>query len=35
VRVSAGQRIDVVFSLSSDRRDGSLQLTVHDLAPSV
>jgi len=34
VRVSAGQRIDVVFSLSSDRRDGSLQLTVHDLAPS-
>jgi single-stranded-DNA-specific exonuclease len=34
-RVSVGQRIDVVFSLSSDRRDGSLQLTVHDLAPSV
>ena len=34
-RVSAGQRIDVVFSLSSDRRDGSLQLTVHDLAPSI
>ena len=33
-RVSVGQRIDVVFSLSSDRRDGSLQLTVHDLAPS-
>ena len=32
-RVSVGQRVDVVFSLSSDRRDGSLQLTVHDLAP--
>ena len=34
VRVSVGQRVDVVFSLSSDRRDGSLQLTVHDLVPS-
>ena len=34
VRVSVGQRVDVVYSLSSDRRDGSLQLTVHDLAPS-
>jgi single-stranded-DNA-specific exonuclease len=35
VRVSVGQRVDAVFSLSSDRRDGSPQLTVHDLAPSV
>jgi single-stranded-DNA-specific exonuclease len=34
VRVSVGQRVDVVYSLSSDRRDGSPQLTVHDLAPS-
>ena len=34
VRVSEGQRVDVVYSLSSDRRDGSLQLTVHDLVPS-
>jgi uncharacterized protein YfaS (alpha-2-macroglobulin family) len=34
VAISEGQRIDVLFSLSSDRRDGSLQLTVHDLLPS-
>jgi single-stranded-DNA-specific exonuclease len=32
--VPEGQRIDVVYSLSSDRRDGSLQLTLHDLLPS-
>ncbi|MGD0115750.1 MAG: single-stranded-DNA-specific exonuclease RecJ [Dehalococcoidia bacterium] len=32
--VPDGQRIDVVYSLSSDRRDGSLQLTLHDLRPS-
>ncbi len=32
--VPDGQRIDVVYSLSSDRRDGSLQLTLHDLLPS-
>ncbi|MGA2285286.1 MAG: single-stranded-DNA-specific exonuclease RecJ [Dehalococcoidia bacterium] len=33
--VPDGQRIDAVYSLSSDRRDGSLQLTLHDLRPSV
>ncbi len=33
VRVTPGQRVDAVFSLSRDR-DGSLQLTIHDLAPS-
>ena len=32
--VSEGQRVDVVYSLSSDRRDGSLQLTLHNLLPS-
>jgi single-stranded-DNA-specific exonuclease len=33
--VERGRLIDVVFSLSRDKRDGSLQLTVHDLAASI
>lgn len=32
--VAERQRIDVVYSLSADRRDGGLQLLVRDLAPS-